>query len=162
MPMVRTGLPGQSSTYGCEARGPRRSRSRRTVSSVGRGWAAMIVRHPAVEASGRHGAGDEVSLGVLTAQLGECAQRCRVLDSFGDDVESEVATEIHNGFRQRGPPAAAGDGADESAVDLQLVHRQGLEMRKRAVAGAEVVDGDAYAEAADGGQHGAGAGRVGE
>ena len=40
---------------------------------------------------------------------------------------------------------AAGDVADEAAVDLELVNRQLLEVAERRIAGAEVVDGQADA-----------------
>jgi hypothetical protein len=51
--------------------------------------------------------------------------------------------------------------ADEGAVDLELVHRQGLQVRHRGVAGAEVVDRQAHPEGVQAAEHVEGERRVG-
>jgi hypothetical protein len=44
--------------------------------------------------------------------------------------------------------AVAGHAPDKAPVDLELVHRQSLEVCERGVAGAEVVEGDVDPEVA--------------
>jgi hypothetical protein len=46
-----------------------------------------------------------------------------------------------------GVAVAGGDPVDEGAVDLELVHRQLVQVGQRGVPGAEVVDGQPHADA---------------
>src|SRR2546427_4111451 len=63
------------------------------------------------------------------------------LDALGDHFQVQRVTERDDGLGE--DPVlgfrAAADVAHEGAVDLQRVDRQGLEIRERGIAGAEIV-----------------------
>src|SRR5690348_11987483 len=67
------------------------------------------------------------------------------LDAFGGDGEIERASERHDTSCNRGVLDVHVQSRNERAVDLQRVNRESLQIRKRRVAGAKVVDGQQYA-----------------
>ena len=88
-----------------------------------------------------HRAADVVALREVTAEFGESRVRAGVLDTFGNDVEGEVARQVgdrpHDGLIVRVPV----DVGDEALVDLHLVDRQAGQVSERRVARTEIVDG---------------------
>ena len=97
---------------------------------------------------GRSGAAEQVALVGVAAALGEQGALGFGLHAFGDHLQA-------HGVRQRDD--GAGDGgvvgvhqhvAHEGVVDLQFGQRQALEIGERGVAGAEVVEREAHAQAA--------------
>jgi len=69
------------------------------------------------------------------------------LDALGDDVELERPGEGDDRLGDRRVVRGGRDLADEGAVDLERVGGEEPERAERRVAGAEVVDRDADAEA---------------
>src|SRR5580704_5269119 len=71
------------------------------------------------------------------------------LNAFGDASETQRIAHPDDGprCRTRGMPLV--HPIDEDARDLQLLHGKPLQIRERRIPGAEVVDGDAYAECAE-------------
>src|SRR5690606_31975716 len=65
-----------------------------------------------------------------------------------------------DGFHDGQIVGAGPEPLDEAPVDLHRVHRQRLEVRQRAVAGAEVVDGDLHAHPLEPAQGDLGAGQI--
>src|SRR5688500_8349790 len=76
----------------------------------------------------------------------------RFLHAFGDEPDAERARERRNRLYDRRVLRARGDVAHEAPVDLQAVDRKALEIAKRRIAGAEVVDGDDRADCLEVGQ----------
>jgi len=68
------------------------------------------------------------------------------LHAFRDRSELELLRQRHHGADERGVGAVGADIAHERLVDLELVHREAVQIRERGVAGAEVVHRDAHAE----------------
>src|SRR6185436_538151 len=62
------------------------------------------------------------------------------LDALGDDGEAEVMAELDGGAHDGGVAAIGFHAAHESAVDLELVHRELLDVGERRVARAIIVD----------------------
>src|SRR5690348_3253895 len=65
------------------------------------------------------------------------------LDTFGDGMEPEALGKPQQMAEEHLVVGAAAEIADEGAVDLDGVDRQGLQMPQRGVAGAEIVERDA-------------------
>ena len=72
-----------------------------------------------------------------------------VLDAFGDGFEVERFGELHDRVDEPVALVVADDVVDEPLVDLEDVDRELGERGERRVAGAEVVDGDPHAGAAE-------------
>ena len=68
------------------------------------------------------------------------------LDALGDDRQPERPGQRDDRLGHRA--TAVGQLGDERAVDLQLVHREVLQVGERGVPDAEVVDRDAHADRA--------------
>src|SRR4051794_11282994 len=75
-------------------------------------------------------------------------QRDLVFDALGGDHQAELVPEVDRGADDDLVLRVLTERGHESPVDLQLVHRKLLEVSERRVAGAEVVDGDLAAQAA--------------
>jgi len=69
-----------------------------------------------------------------------------VFDALGDDLELQVVRKVDDGEDDRRVPDVRGDVVDERPVDLQLVERKALQIRKARVPGAEIIYGDLHAE----------------
>ena len=72
-----------------------------------------------------------------------------MFDAFGDGLELQRVGELHDGAHETAALVVAGDVVDELLVDLQDVDRELGEGGERRVTGAEVVDRDAHAGAAE-------------
>ena len=70
----------------------------------------------------------------------------QVLDALAEGLEVERLAQVDEGLDERGRLLGGGDALDEGAVDLERVDRELTQVGERAVAGAEVVDGDPDAE----------------
>src|ERR687896_2700012 len=89
---------------------------------------------------GQDGRADVVALGVVDAVLGQQAQRRLVAHVLGDGAPPEAPREGHDGAHEVLVDGAAGQVADELAVDLQVGRGQVLQVVEGAEAGAEVVE----------------------
>ena len=69
-----------------------------------------------------------------------------VLDAFGKRVDPESLAQLDEGLDDRGRLVRGREVRDEGAVDLERVDRELPQVRERAVARSEVVDGEAHAE----------------
>ena len=69
-----------------------------------------------------------------------------VLDALGDRFEAERFAEHHHGARELRALVLLGQPADERAVDLQDVDREAVQVGKRRIAHAEIVDREPHAE----------------
>src|SRR5579883_591847 len=113
-----------------------------------------LARSPALEPSlGEPGlqrigglrAADVVALRQIAAQRRQPLPRLAVLDPFSYHLEAEVAGQLHRRAHDRQILAGERHVLHERLVDLDLVHGQMLEIGKRRVAGAEIVDREAHA-----------------
>ena len=71
------------------------------------------------------------------------------LDALRRALHAEVGGEARHGPHDRQAVALGAEVADEGAVDLDAVEREGAEVGERRVADAEVVERDADAEGAE-------------
>lgn len=79
----------------------------------------------------------------------ECAEPVGLLglfDAFGDDLEVEDVCEVDDGLGDSAVGGRVVEVGDELAVDLEDVDRESAQLAEGAVAGAEVVDGQADSE----------------
>ena len=115
----------------------------------GVGYGAGCARgDPFEECGGGHGFAEEPSLGVADS-AGDEELRLRFgLDTFSDGLEVERAGHLNNVNDDLAGCAVGVDGFDEGLIDFERVERKRLQAGERGVAGAEVVDGDAEAAAA--------------
>ena len=113
---------------------------------LGRARFQGVVGDPAGERVRGERAAQVVALGEVAAQRGEALERQLVLDALGDHLQPEVVAEVDRRAHDDQVALVLQHRRDERAVDLELVDRQALEVGKRRVAGAEVVDREAHAE----------------
>src|SRR6516165_5020948 len=66
------------------------------------------------------------------------------LDAFGRRRHVERGGNVHHGLHDRRGTVGFGNVADKAAVDLDLVEREALQIAERGIAGAEIVERDAY------------------
>ena len=104
----------------------------------------MFDQEPFERGAG-HGRRVQETLHQVAPRLVEEAALAVGLDPFGhrDDAEVVGQGQDRPGDRPRAPLAQV---ADERPVDLEGVERQGVQVRQRRVAGAEVVQGDEEAQ----------------
>ena len=74
----------------------------------------------------------------------EAAQGFLILDAFGDHCEPEAMGHRERRLDDLHVVVAGGQVRDERPVDLQLLDREPLQVRKGRVPGSEVVDGQRY------------------
>lgn len=87
-----------------------------------------------------------VALHVVDAELAQVLQDFVVLDEFGDGFLAERMRDVIDGTHHRLVDRVGDDIAHEGTVDLHVVDRQVLEIRERAEAGAEIVEGELAAD----------------
>src|ERR1700743_68023 len=71
------------------------------------------------------------------------------LDALGQHRQTEAAAQSEHRADDGGCLAVGVYGLDEGAVDLDLVEREGTQVRQRGITGAEIVHRDADAERLD-------------
>ena len=96
----------------------------------------------------RAGAAEEVALAAVAAHLAQAGQLQRRLQALGDHGDAERVAEVDDRLDDRRVLACRGRARRRSPVDLDRLDREALEVGQRRVAGAEVVDGEVQAEAA--------------
>src|SRR5438270_3168776 len=108
-----------------------------------------------VDRPGWAGEAEVPALAVVAADRAEPFGLLRRLDALGGDGQAQRVRERHHG-RQYLRVDRVGDrcaqALDERGVDLQFVYGQRPQVRPVGPAGAEVVDGDPYAEVGEGAQ----------
>src|SRR2546423_10680103 len=92
-----------------------------------------------------HGLGEIVALPDLAAQGMDLPCLLDRLDALRDDRQIEGMAQAGHRVDDRSVLAVATQARDEGPVDLELVHREALEIGQAGVARAEVVDGQLYA-----------------
>src|SRR5581483_2010521 len=90
--------------------------------------------------------GKDVALRRAHAELAQVHDLLEVLHAFRNHVHAHVVREVDQGLDDGGRIAVGADGVDEHLVDLDDVDAELEDVGQPAVAGADVVDGDAYAE----------------
>jgi hypothetical protein len=116
----------------------------------------LYSRTQCATCSGRHGRGDAGALADVAAQVQQRARLRRGLDAFGHDGAAEGAGQADHAFDDGAVLRVVEHVVHEAAVDLEHVHRQALEVGQRGVAGAEVVQRKAHADALAARQQGRG------
>src|ERR1700761_6669072 len=89
---------------------------------------------------------DQIALHRVAALVGQEGKLLQRLDTFGHQRHAEAMAEIDHGGDDRGRLWVAAEIDDESAVDLDLVERERLQVAERGIAGAEIVHRDTHTE----------------
>ena len=92
------------------------------------------------------GRANEVPLAEVAAEALDPSQLAIGVDALGDDLQVERPPELDHHLQEHEVGALVFEHGDERPVDLELVDREPLQVRERAVAGPEVVERDAHAE----------------
>src|SRR5262245_21205777 len=147
---------------GAARTGAARERTRRTSAAAGRprpssGFMNRVsITRDRVEAASkdegervrRDGGREQEPLVLVASVAPEELHLGRLLDALRHHPKTELAGHGNGGARDGGVLGRAGDPAHEGLVDLHDVDRKLLEVGDRGVAGAEVVDRQAYPEGA--------------
>src|SRR5579862_230284 len=112
-------------------------------------WQVGVRMGVSAEAADRGRSAQQIALDLVAAFFLEEAQLLVGLDAFGDHRQAEALAEAEHGAHDRGRLLVRMDLLDERAVDLDPVERKGAQVRKRRVAGAEIVHRDLDAERLD-------------
>src|SRR5690606_13837799 len=140
----------------------RRSRTPRTAPRLATSWRAPTAR-PVRERRGsgaqtgaalqkleqlarRQRPGEQVTLHLVAAVAAQQLELTARFDPLGDHLEAQALGERDDRLGDRGVVRIGGDVLDERLVDLERLDREALEVQRRRVAGAEVVDREADAE----------------
>src|SRR3569623_1321178 len=119
-------------------------------------WAAWVrrVRSPAWRWQFKWSrAGSDIALLNDDAGSGPADIGITTRHAVRHHLEPEVVRESDGGTHDHRVFVVFGHIQYEGLVDLEFVHRQALEVGQRRIAGAEIIDGDAHAEAAQLLQH---------
>ena len=100
------------------------------------------------EALLRHRRRDESALAEIATHHHQRLQIGLAFDAFGRRGAAEAVRKIDRGLADRGIGGVDGAVADEGTVDLEFRERQIAQAGKRRIAGAEIVDRDRDAAAA--------------
>ncbi len=84
----------------------------------------------------------------VDAELGQHLGGHCVFDTFGDALEANRRCHLNDRLHHA-QTLRRMNAADEADVDLDFMHRHVMQLRQRGIAGAEIVDGDAEAGAAE-------------
>ena len=90
-----------------------------------------------------------MALPLLAAERAQPLELGGGLDALGRDREAEAVRHCRDRLHDLRVRGMRIELAQERAVDLQLVDRQAAQVSETRIAGAEVVDRDAYAERCD-------------
>ena len=104
-----------------------------------------LLPAPPLELRGRQRPADVQPLGVVAPEPAERLEDVAVLDALRGHGEPHVVREVDRRAHDRRVVGIAHEPDDERLVDLQLVHRQPLQVGERGIAGPEVVDRQADA-----------------
>src|SRR5258705_1507096 len=97
-----------------------------------------------------HRLADEVALHPVAARDPQGVRLVFRIHALGHDLHAQRARERDDGRDERHRARLLQHADDEGAVDLERLHRELREIAERGIAGAEVVDGDAHAQLAQG------------
>src|SRR5712691_9039573 len=97
-----------------------------------------------------HRLADEVALHLVAAREPQGVRLVFRIDALGHDRQPQRARERDDGGDERHRVRLLQHGDDERAVDLERLYRELREVAERGIAGAEVVDGDAHPQLAQG------------
>src|SRR5262249_32751683 len=92
------------------------------------------------------GLAPQVALGQVAPEADQLPLLRLGLDAFGDGLHAHRVGEADHALDDRGVLLVGPEAVHEAAIDLDRVDGHALEVDERAVAGAEVVDGEADAE----------------
>ena len=99
---------------------------------------------------GRHRPAEEVALPERASFPAEPADLGLGLDALGDDLQAQASAEAEDGLDDRGGTRVGEHAAHKAEVELEGADRQALELHERGRPGAEIVEHELDAEAADG------------
>jgi len=116
---------------------------------------------PRLQLHRRQGTRKVVALGEIATQLAHALVGILGLDSLGNHRQAESACKLGRRLNDHGVALIVLHAKDEGLVDLQLVHRELLEIGERGVPHPEVIEGDAHAHLAQPVQHLSSPSRIG-
>ncbi len=101
----------------------------------------MAISDLSTTCVGWGGAGDEVALGEVTAELTELVERREILDTLSDDAQPEGMAELDGRPDEVAVAVRVGGdkAGDEHAVQLELADGEVAQVGERGEAGTEVV-----------------------
>ena len=85
--------------------------------------------------------GVEIALKFVTAGPAQEIPLRLVLDPLGDHVQAQRPAHLNDGIDDACIAGVGGQALDETAVDLEPLDREALQITEAGIAGAEVVDG---------------------
>jgi hypothetical protein len=106
-------------------------------------WAPALP-HQRCDCIGSQRRGEEQSLTFVAVQGGEGSELMARFDALGDHGHPERMGHCRDGGDDLAVASAPADLLHETAVDLQDVRVQPLQISERGIAGPEVVQRDAY------------------
>ena len=109
---------------------------------------------------GEHGVAEEITLAFIASGVAENFPLAEAFNAFGDALHAETGCHLNDIFDQGRAPLAGRDGGDERPIDLEALKREVLQIRKRCLAGAKVVDRDLHAGTLERGKHSADAFKI--
>src|SRR5262249_42018510 len=95
---------------------------------------------------------EQVALRLLALQQTQQLALLLRLHALRDDLEPEAVPQGDDRRRDRHPVGGVRHGGNERSVDLEGIDRQPRQVAQRGIAGAEIVDRDAYPHLLDGAQ----------
>ena len=98
----------------------------------------------------RHRPAVEIALCDVAAEVGQSVSLVAGFDAFRGDAHADVSGQVDDQLHDLGMHIALAHTLDEVLIDLDQVDGVCGEIVERGVAGAEVVEGNLYAERADG------------
>src|SRR3954468_2170404 len=110
-------------------------------------WASFSVTSQHVyELRAGYRLAEQVALHLVAAQQAQDLGLIFRFDALGNDRETHRMGQRNHRRNQRRGVGAVVDRGDESAIDLERMHRQLGQVGERRVPGAEIVDGELYTE----------------
>gem|GEM_PF-4117438 len=94
-----------------------------------------------------------IALGQVAVPLRESVLDAGVFHTFGEHDHPESVSELDRALHDGSGTRVGDQMGDKRAVELELVHGQLMQIGKRAVSGAVVVDRDAHPQGAQAGQY---------
>ncbi|MOA51976.1 hypothetical protein D3C78_1751930 [compost metagenome] len=107
-----------------------------------------MLRIPRHEIGRWHGPRKQISLNEGHAARGQIIELLLRFDAFGHHRQIQTMRQRNDHVEHRRVFPGRQNRVHEALVDLQIIHRKLLQVRQRAMAGAEIINGHAHARRA--------------